>query len=52
MVMGELSSRGIHIQRQRVLESMCRVDPVSQVVRRRVVTLRRQYSVPSPNSLW
>ena len=43
---------GIIVPRQRVVDSMHRVDPLSQIIRRRVTTYRRQYSVPAPNSLW
>ena len=49
---GSLRSRGIYIQRHRIIDSMRRVDPVSQSIRRRVLTYRREYSVPGPNCLW
>ena len=52
MVRGGLRARGVIVQRQRVLESLHRVDPLSQILRRRITTYRRQYSVPGPNSLW
>ena len=52
MLRGGLRARGIIVQRQRVLESLHRVDPLSQILRRRITTYRRQYSVPGPNSLW
>lgn len=54
MMLGHLSAQGIRIQRQRVQESMGRVD--SQGVLLRTLQLnprrRRRYSVPAPNSLW
>ena len=52
MVLGGCQSRGHVVQRHRVLESMRRVDPLSQLVRWRTRIYRRQYSVPCPNSLW
>lgn len=52
MVRGGLRARGIFIQRYRVLDSLRRVDPLSQILRRRITTYRRQYRVPGPNSLW
>ena len=52
MVRGVLRARGIIVPRQCVLDCMHRVDPLSQIIRRRVVTYCRQYSVPTPNSLW
>ena len=51
MVRGGLRARGIIVQRQRVLESLRRVDPLSQILRQRITTYRRQYSVPGPKSL-
>jgi hypothetical protein len=52
MVRGGLRARGIIVQRQRVIDSLRRVDPLSQILRRRILTYRRQYRVPGPNSLW
>lgn len=52
MVIGGLRSRGVRVPRQRVIDAMRVVDPVSQIIRRRVTTFRRVYSVQSPNSLW
>ena len=52
MMRGSLRARGIIVTRQRVISSMRRVDPLSQLIRRRTTTFRRQYSVPTPNSLW
>ena len=51
MVRGGLRGRGIIVPQQRVLDSMHRVDPLSQLLRTRVVTYRHEYSVPAPNSL-
>ena len=52
MMRGSLRARGIIVTRQRVMDSMGRVDPLSQLLRRRTTTYRREYSVPTPNSLW
>jgi hypothetical protein len=52
MMRGALRSRGITVTRQRVRESIARVDPLSQLIMRRTAILRRTYSVPTPNSLW
>ena len=51
-VRGSLLSRGVIVQRQRVIESLRRVDPVSQSLRRIVRVQRRDYWVPGPNALW
>ena len=51
MMRGALRSRGIIVTRQRVRESIARVDPLSQLIMRTTI-LRRTYSVPTPNSLW
>lgn len=52
MVIGFLRGRGVYVQRWRIRESIWRVDPVNRELRRRTVTQRRVYSVPTPNSLW
>ena len=49
---GYLRSRRIHIQRERVRESLRRVDPRGMEERFRLVLHRRKYNVPMPNSLW
>lgn len=49
---GLLRSRGIHIQRERVRESLRRIDPRGMRERFRAVLQRRKYSVQMPNSLW
>ncbi|XP_076843075.1 uncharacterized protein LOC143487790 [Brachyhypopomus gauderio] len=54
MMVGYLNAQGIRIQRQRVQESMWRVDPHGVLMR--TIQLnprrRRKYFVPGPNSLW
>ena len=47
-----LRANGIVLQRERVRESLHRVDPVGMQDRLRSRLHRRQYNVPNPNSLW
>ena len=49
---GRLRAQGIHVQRERVRESLRRVDPSGVDSRMRRVLRRRTYHVESPNSLW
>ena len=49
---GHLGSRGYHIQRWRIRESLLRVDPWGIEQRSRRVLRRRKYKVRGPNSLW
>ncbi len=51
-VQGQLRSRGIKVQRQRVRDSLHRVDPVGIELRSIRILHRRVYRVRSPNSLW
>ena len=52
LLLGHLSSLGIRVQRQRVRDSMGRVDPIRTSLRWHQTISRRSYSVPAPNSLW
>lgn len=52
MIMGWFRGRGIRIQRWRLREAISRVDPIGRQLRRKTVTKRRVYSVPTPNALW
>ncbi|XP_063323677.1 uncharacterized protein LOC134621171 [Pelmatolapia mariae] len=54
MMIRHLRSRGIHIQRFRLIYSMRRVNPEGVMMRRLSIQTarRRQYSVPAPNHLW
>ena len=52
LVQGALRSRGLRIQRRRVLESPQRVDPVTVTMRASRSIVRRRHSVPCPNALW
>ena len=52
MVQGRLRAQGIHIQRQRIRESLHRVDHSGIQLRIRRVLRRRAYQVDCPNALW
>ena len=52
LLSGYLRSRGIIIQRRRIRESVCRVDPLRQRIRWHPAITRRVYQVPGANSLW
>ena len=52
MMRGALRARGFVIQRQRIIDAMQRIDPISVSLRRTATIHRREYSVPGPNSLW
>ena len=47
-----LRSQGIHVQRERVRQSLRRIDPTGVELRARCVLRRRRYHVDSPNALW
>ena len=51
-ISGRLRGQGINVQRQRVRDSLYRIDPSGVRAHCRNVLHRRQYSVPSPNALW
>ena len=53
VVMGQLRSLGYHVCRQRLREAIRRTDPLNTPLRwQGILTTRRPYSVPAPNSLW
>jgi hypothetical protein len=52
MMLGRLRARGIIVQRERVRESLHRIDPFGVVARCKGRLHRRKYAVPSANSLW
>ena len=52
MMQGHLIYSGIYVQRSRIRASIRRVDPINSVLRWGLVTRRRRYSVPGPQSLW
>ena len=51
-VIGSLKARNVNVQRERVRESLLRVEPIGRQMRRRYAICRRVYSVPGPNYLW
>ena len=51
-VLGQLRSQGYKVQRQRVRDSLQRIDPSGVHARARRVLHRRVYNVKGPNSLW
>ena len=54
-IIGRLRAmHSLRVQRQRVIDSMNRVDPLGQGIRRCIVKKkeRRRYQVPRPNALW
>jgi hypothetical protein len=51
MMTGFLRRLGYQIQRERIRESLARIDPVQRVFQR-ITIRRRTYSVPGPNALW
>lgn len=52
MLQGHLKSSGKRVQRQRIRESVLRVNPMRALVRWQQTISRRSYWVPGPNSLW
>ncbi len=52
MLQGYVSSRGITVQRNRVRESVLRLNPNRALTRWQQVISRRTYSVSGPNALW
>lgn len=52
MMMGAVKSRGIRITRQRLRDSIHRVDALGTVIRWIDIIPRRTYNVAGPNALW
>lgn len=52
LLTGYLRSKGVFVQRRRIRESVCRIDPLRQRVRWNPAIARRVYQVPGANSLW
>ena len=52
LIKGYLNSRNIHVQRQRLRESIVRTNPIRRMIRWHQVVSRRSYSVKRSNSLW
>lgn len=51
-IAGRLLARGIRVTRQRLRDSLLRVDPTGLHARCRNILHRRKYQVASPNALW
>lgn len=51
-IQGFLRSESICVQRQRIRDSMYRLNPSRQTLRSMTVIRRRTYRVPSPLALW
>ena len=47
---GYLKLQGLHVQRQRIRESMARVDPQNTILQWVITVSHRAYKVPWPNS--
>lgn len=53
MVMGRLRSLGYNVNREKVRQALRSANPLSNALRwPGVLTSRRPYSVPGPNTLW
>jgi hypothetical protein len=52
MIMGSLRSKGFRITRQRIKESIGRIDRIGVVMRWSSIVPRRTYRVAGPNALW
>ena len=52
MMWGYLKSKGFDVQRQRVRDSLRRVDPQESQERWATAVHRRMYHVNTPNSYW
>ena len=51
-ISGYLKSIGLRIQRQRIRESLMRLNPDNRILHRGIIISRRVYYVPWPNSIW
>ena len=49
---GHLLARGYRVQQERVREVQRMIDPEGSIMRQLRVTMRREYRVPAPRSLW
>lgn len=52
IIIGIIRAQGYHVSRVRVRDAIQQIDPLSTALRWHTITCRRQYRVPSPNSLW
>ncbi|KAK1153656.1 hypothetical protein AOXY_G29757, partial [Acipenser oxyrinchus oxyrinchus] len=51
-ISGSIRSRGLRVQRRRIRERLCVIDPVGRAIRRRQAIRRRIYNIRIPNQLW
>ena len=52
LMIGSIRSRGLKVKRERIRDSIMRVDPIGRLLRRRQCIKRRTYNVAGPNYLW
>ena len=52
MILGFLRGRNIHLPRRRIRDCLVRLLPAGVLLRSLTTVVRREYSVPSVNSLW
>ena len=52
MMLGLVRAQGYYVSRARLRDAVQQIDPLSTALRWHAITHRRQYRVPSPNSLW
>ena len=52
IIIGHIRGLGLCIQREKIRQSIRRIDPVNTSLRWHLNISRRTYSVPGPNSLW
>lgn len=51
-IRGYLAQQGIRVQRERIIDSLSRVDSVAKVILQSKVIKRREYQSSRPNALW
>jgi len=51
-IRGYLTQQGMRIQRERIVDSLSRVDSVAKVILQRKTVERREYKSSRPNALW
>lgn len=52
LIRGAIQSRGLRVQRHRIISALQRLDPVMSALTQTRQIIRRTYNVPCPNSLW
>lgn len=51
-ITGFLNLNGIKVQKERIRESLIRIDELGQTLRNHAAIDRREYEVPRPHALW